>query len=78
MSVAGYCGAMGWSGWLMMAGFWIGFLALVVWGVTRLFPSARSPESRGDAYELLARRLARGEIDAESYRQARDALAAGR
>lgn len=40
---SGWCGGMGIAGWLLMIGFWGGFLALVLWAVTRLFPSGRPP-----------------------------------
>lgn len=73
---AGYCGGMGVAGWLVMIAFWGGFIALVLWAVTRLFPAS---DRRGEAVELLDRRLATGQIDAETYRQVRDELAdAGR
>jgi len=59
-----------------MIAFWGGFIALVLWAVTRLFPAS---DRRGVAVELLDHRLATGQIDAETYRQVRDELAdAGR
>ncbi len=67
----GYCGSMGLGGWLLMVGFWVGFVAVALWAVGRLFPS---PDRRSDAEDLLARRLAEGEIDVQAYRQARDEL----
>jgi len=76
MFASGYCGGMGVAGWLMMIAFWGGFIALVLWAVTRLFPTS---DRGGEAVELLDRRLATGQIDAETYRQVRDELAdAGR
>jgi putative membrane protein len=60
----------GWAGWLAMtigmAGFWI-LVALLVLAVVRT-------DRRPDAEELgprqiLERRLARGEIDVEEYRE---------
>jgi putative membrane protein len=76
MFAGGYCGGMGVAGWLVMIAFWGGFIALVLWAVTRLFPAS---DRRGVAVELLDRRLATGQIDAETYRQVRDELAdAGR
>jgi hypothetical protein len=60
----GYFGGMGASGLLLMLGFWGAFLALVVWAVTRLFPS----QPRRDAVELPDRRFAAGDIDAETDR----------
>lgn len=70
----GYCSGMGVAGWLVMIGVWVSFLALVIWAVTRLFPSER----RSDADALLDQRFAAGEIDADSYRQARQHLAGAR
>jgi putative membrane protein len=76
MFAGGYCGGMGVAGWLVMIAFWGGFIALVLWAVTRLFPTS---DRGGEAVELLDRRLATGQIDAETYRQVRDELAdAGR
>ena len=76
MFAGGYCGGMGMAGWLVMIAFWGGFIALVLWAVTRLFPTS---DRGGEAVELLDRRLATGQIDAETYRQVRDELAdAGR
>jgi len=63
----GYCTAMGTGGWLLMIGLWGAFLALVVWLVTRIFPSDRRP----DAAEVLDRRLAAGEIAPDVYREAK-------
>jgi putative membrane protein len=64
------CGT-GFSGWLLMVGFWVGIVAVVLWAVSRLFPAA---DRRPDAEELLDHRFAAGEIDAEAYRLARDEL----
>ncbi|WP_088313089.1 hypothetical protein [Kineosporia sp. R_H_3] len=53
-----------------MIGLWAGFVAVVVWGVSRLFPSA--PD--GGPTAALAERFAAGEIDTDTYRSARDEL----
>ena len=66
----GYCSSMGLGGWLVMIGLWVAFLAVVAWGVSRLFPSG----SRRRPEDVLDERLAAGEIDVETYRQARDEL----
>jgi hypothetical protein len=39
MFPGGYCAGLGVGGWLLMIGFWGVLLAVVVWAVTRLFPS---------------------------------------
>lgn len=76
----GWCGGMGVGGWLLMALLWGGFLAVVVWAVTRLFPRSRPGGSRPDAggdqdeASALDRRLAAGEIDEDTYRQLRGDL----
>jgi len=38
-----FCGAMGFTGWLVMLVSWTGLVALVVWGITRLFPGPSRP-----------------------------------
>jgi hypothetical protein len=38
MFATGWCGGMSAAGWLLMAGLWAGFLAVVVWVVLWLFP----------------------------------------
>jgi uncharacterized membrane protein len=68
---AGYCSGMGIGGWLLMIGFWVVLVGLVVWAITRLFPSG---DRRGDAEQVLDRRLAAGDIDPQTYRQVRDEL----
>lgn len=76
MFAGGYCGGMGLGGWLLMIGVWVALIAVVVWAVTRLFPTA---PRRADAEELLDQRLATGEIDPGTYRTAGQELAgAGR
>jgi hypothetical protein len=58
----------GW-GWLLMAMVWGGFLAIVVWTITWLFPRSRSRPSghrdtvRRDAADRLDRLFASGEIE---------------
>ena len=38
-----FCGPMGVTGWLLMLLFWAGLIALVVWGIARLFPDRHEP-----------------------------------
>ena len=79
-----WCGGMSAWGWLLMAVLWGGFLAVVVWAITWLFPRSRwRPSSHQDAVEqdaaeLLDRRFASGEIDEETYRWIRGDLTAAR
>lgn len=71
----GWCGGMGAVGWLLMALLWGGFLTVVIWAVTRLFPRSRAGTGGGDgAADQLDRRLATGEIDEEAYRRLRGEL----
>lgn len=74
----GYGDYGGWS-WLMllpMVLFWGGLLAVIVWAIYRAFPG----QSRGSetGAEILERRFARGEIDAETYRAALREIGASR
>jgi putative membrane protein len=57
-------------GWLLFLAF-IGFLAYLL---VRHVTEARAQPGRSPAEDLLAERLARGEIDEEEYRRRRDAL----
>ena len=63
-----WCAQMGVGGWAGTAAVWLAVVALAVWALTRLFP-ARPP---GGARAILDARLARGEIDAETYRLIRE------
>ncbi len=42
----GYCTAMSTGDWLAMAGLWAAVLGLVIWVVSRLFPTGRRTEVR--------------------------------
>lgn len=65
-----WCGQMGVGGWIGMIAFWAVVVALVIWGVSRLFPAHNATDAR----VVLDQRLACGEIDAETYRLIRDEL----
>lgn len=67
----GYCGGIGVAGWALMVGFWLAVIGLVVWALTRLFPSGAR---RLDIEAELDRRLATGEMDPATYQQFRDEL----
>jgi uncharacterized membrane protein len=79
MFATGWCGGMSAAGWLLMAGLWAGFLAVVVWAVLWLFPHGRGdpggplPGGQDRAADLEGR-LAAGEIDVDDYLRQRDAL----
>jgi putative membrane protein len=74
-----YGPGMGWGAWLFMALFWVALVALIVWLVTRLLPSRQRPPAgsgpQDSPEETLDRRFARGEIDEQTYRAQRAALA---
>ncbi len=42
----GYCTAMSTGDWLVMAALWAAVLGLVIWVVSRLFPTGRRPGVR--------------------------------
>ncbi len=81
-------GGLGILGMLLNLVIWVGFLALIIYGVVwavRQFSGqsgtpfpATSPESRGSATpspeELLKLRLAQGEIDEAEYQRLRQLL----
>jgi putative membrane protein len=76
----GYGWGMGSAGWVFMGLFWLVVIGLLVWVAASLLPGGRSGGRGGreSAEEILDRRFALGEIDAEQYRRAREELAAGR
>jgi putative membrane protein len=56
--------------WLVVLLFWVAVIALIVWAVRsgrRDGPS--TPDPTNDARRILAERYARGEIDADEYRE---------
>ncbi|MDA8068070.1 MAG: hypothetical protein M0T77_05600 [Actinomycetota bacterium] len=72
---------MGAEGWLLMALFWIALIALMVFAAVRLFPAdAAKPPGSNDSEqpkEILRRRLASGDIDADTFDQLSSKLATG-
>ena len=69
----GMMAGMGWLGMVTMLLFWAGVLALVIWGVSNLFPAPRLT-TESDAVEIVRQRFARGEISREEYLQAVETL----
>jgi putative membrane protein len=73
----------GWSVMMLMPLLWITLLGVIIWAVVRLTqPGGREHGSadqgtarRESPQEILDRRFASGEIDAETYTQTRDRLA---
>ena len=67
---------MGAGGWVVMIVLGTALLALIAWAIARIAPSrsddVREPRrSTDEPVEILDRRLARGEIDVETYEQLR-------
>ncbi len=76
---------MGWYGggatlgFFVMGLFWVILLGLIVWLVVRLVPGSPGGATRpaGESpLEILDRRLARGELDLETWKAQRAALIA--
>lgn len=69
----------GWGGWISMMVFMVVFWGLVIFVVVTLFRGSpkRSPLDSAEtpsSLEILDRRFALGEIDAEEYHARREAL----
>jgi putative membrane protein len=75
---------MGWGGWLLMSVTTVAFWAVVVFGIVALFRGTRDSGPRpgrrdeDSADHILEERFARGEIDAEEYRQRKQVLHSAR
>ena len=73
----------GWDGmgagwWAFMSVLWLALIVAVVWAGARLFPGRGEPTGdRERPDEILDRRLARGEIDPETYESLRAKLGGG-
>lgn len=78
-----YGGWGGWSWMMLMPLVWIALIGLIVWAVVALTQSGRrtgnTPDYGQPRYEtpqdILDRRFASGDIDADAYVQARDRIA---
>ncbi len=75
-----YSHASNWGpgAWIAMASmmlvFWGVVAAAIVLAVRSLRPHDKTSTTAGDAIRILDERFARGEIDADEYRQRRDLL----
>ena len=71
----------GWAWMILMPLLTIAIIGLIIWAVIRLAPGssfgpgAPGQQGRETPQEILDRRFARGEINAEEYQQARAHLA---
>jgi putative membrane protein len=76
--MGGWDNGMGAGGWVLMIFAWVALIALIVWAISRLFPTRGNRDSRDQVAEtpdeILDRRLARGEIDTDEYARLHDAL----
>lgn len=77
-----WCGThtgLGWLGWTLMSVGMIAFWGLIAWAIVALIRGASTPgkdavTQPGEPDEVLANRLARGEISADEYVRARKLL----
>lgn len=75
-------GMMSSGGWLWMLLpllFWGGLIALAIWALIKIFPNrdggdGTSRNREDSAEEILQKRFARGEIDAEEYERSLEVL----
>ena len=76
----GWYDGMNGGGWILMIVFWVGLIGAIVWAGARLFAQPGPVDHSGEAgerpREILERRLASGEIDAETYDALREKLRA--
>lgn len=72
-------GMMGGFGFIWMLLFWGVLIALAVWLISQLFPSAPSGSGQAgpSAREILKRRYASGELTEEQYQQMRQQIEGG-
>ena len=72
MNGFGGMGIFGWPAMIIEAIFWVGIMALLVWGAFALFPTRRSGDSGKpeSAIDILKRRYAAGEINHAEFEQA--------
>lgn len=73
MSGTSMMAGMGWPMLLLMLLLWGGAIALILWGVSGLFPAGRT-SVEADALDILRRRYAHGEISREEFLQASQTL----
>lgn len=64
------CGDMGVGEWLGMIALWATITGFAIWTIFRLFPSQPGSQARA----VLDQSLARGDIDLDTYREARAAI----
>lgn len=76
----GWDGGMTTAGWIFMVLFWVVLILVIVWAVTQVLPARTgsdeptAPPEADTPEAILARRLARGEIDVQTYDALREKL----
>jgi putative membrane protein len=77
-----YGGPMGFGPiWILLGLFWVALIALIIWLVIKLLPGSTAARPAGAApvaespEQILDRMFALGEIDEQTYRTRRTALA---
>jgi putative membrane protein len=64
---------MGFFGWIWMLLFWVAIIALAIWLIGLLFPSAKKQSDQQNdspsAQEILDIRYAQGELTEEQYQK---------
>lgn len=80
----GWHGGMSAGGWILMVVLWVVLIAVIVWVIARVLPTRRDasatsvePDDAEEPLVILDRRLARGDIDVETYDALRKKLGAG-
>lgn len=79
----GWGSGMGAGGWAIMIMIWIALVAVIGLAIVRLFPSSRDSRAVQDdpagksPERVLDERLARGEIDVETYERLREVISRG-
>lgn len=61
-------------GFIFMALFWLGVVALIVWGVKYASDTKVRPGAPTRAVEILEQRYARGEMDTDEFQERRSQL----
>ena len=64
----------GGMGMILMALFWFGIIAMVVWGIRSTGDARVRQDSSNRAIEILEQRYARGDIDTDEFQQRRTEL----
>ncbi len=68
---------MGSGGWIVVILFWAVLIGVIVWAVVRISPNrsgSSQPTPAEQPRDILDRRLARGEIDTDTYDRLRAKL----